>query len=399
MSIFERHLLSSCADKPDLWLRFIDDIFTIWTHGEDKLKEFLKFINSINPGIQFTCDYSRDSVNFLDVTVSADECGILRTDLYTKPTDTHQYLHATSCHPNHTKRSIAYSQSLRILRICSNLDTAKTRCGELTENLVKRGHNRKMVTRQVERAITNYTDPPPAAEREASRPLFFSVQYHPSLPDIKGTLQKYMPLLHQSATMKSAVPRAPILCFSQPPNLGRTLCRAKLREPVHDTRQPAKPCGKKRCKLCPLLLASDTITSTANNRNFGCRNKDTNCDSEWVIYVAQCPSCKLQYVGQTNNFRLRMNGHRSDFRFYASGKSSKMDNKLLYDHLMEHNLDYFHVQIVDKVFVGGKGTQQLHTDLDRKEKEWIWKLWTIAPSGLNLDDGFHCQNKKPRKSI
>ena len=77
-----------------------------------------------------------------------------------------------------------------------------------------------------------------------------------------------------------------------------------------------------------------------------------------------------------------MNGHRSDFRFYASGKSSKMDNKLLYDHLMEHNLDYFHVQIVDKVFVGGKGTQQLHTDLDHKE-EWIWK-------GMDLENMDYC---------
>ena len=92
-----------------------------------------------------------------------------------------------------------------------------------------------------------------------------------------------------------------------------------------------------------------------------------------------------------------MNGHRSDFRLYASGKSSKMDNKPLYDHLLEHDLDYFLVQIVDRIFVSNRNSQDLHDMLDSREKEWIWKLDTVIPRGLNLDDGFFAQNKKSRK--
>ncbi|PIK37867.1 hypothetical protein BSL78_25290 [Apostichopus japonicus] len=49
-------------------------------------------------------------VNFLDVTVRKEH-GSLSTDLYTKPTDTHQYLHSSSCHPRHCKSGIAYSQA------------------------------------------------------------------------------------------------------------------------------------------------------------------------------------------------------------------------------------------------------------------------------------------------
>ena len=29
--------------KPMIWMRFIDDIFMIWTHGEDKLDEFITY--------------------------------------------------------------------------------------------------------------------------------------------------------------------------------------------------------------------------------------------------------------------------------------------------------------------------------------------------------------------
>ena len=31
--------------KALIWLRFIDDIFMIWTHGEDNLNEFIKYLN------------------------------------------------------------------------------------------------------------------------------------------------------------------------------------------------------------------------------------------------------------------------------------------------------------------------------------------------------------------
>ena len=40
------------------------------------------------------------------------------TDLHIKATDRHQYLRYTSSHLCHTKRSIAYSQALRVSRIC-----------------------------------------------------------------------------------------------------------------------------------------------------------------------------------------------------------------------------------------------------------------------------------------
>ena len=70
--------------------------------------ESIDEINGKHPKIQFTTEWSNRSIAFLDVMVTLDE-GHLTTDLFTKPTDIHQYLHKLSCHPAHCKSTIAYS--------------------------------------------------------------------------------------------------------------------------------------------------------------------------------------------------------------------------------------------------------------------------------------------------
>ena len=45
--------------------------------------------------------------------------GKISTGLFVKSTDCHQFLHYTSSHPKHTKRSIVFSKALRVSRICS----------------------------------------------------------------------------------------------------------------------------------------------------------------------------------------------------------------------------------------------------------------------------------------
>ena len=160
-----------------------------------------------------------------------------------------------------------------------------------------------------------------------------------------------MPLLHQSVTLKP-VPDLPHISCSQPHNLCRSLCRAKLRQTASVNDEPHRPSqsfGKSRCKLCLSLICSNYISSTSNNKIIKCYNDNTSCDLNWIIYVISCPICNLQYVGQSNNFGARMNGHKSEFRLYAAGKINKMDNKLLYDHLICHSIDYFHVSIVDMI--------------------------------------------------
>ena len=95
-----------------MWLRYLDEIFCIWTQASQNLNELFNSINSLHPTIKFTMDYSIKEINFLDVTVTK-VCNKSETDLYCKPNDTTKHLHAQSCHRNVYKISIAWEQVVR----------------------------------------------------------------------------------------------------------------------------------------------------------------------------------------------------------------------------------------------------------------------------------------------
>ena len=117
-------------------------------------------------------------------------------------------------------------------------------------------------------------------------------------------------------------------------------------------------------------------------------------DFFWIFFFGTCPLLIWYLVSL-----WRSVFGRRPFPFVSNltCRSNKMDNKLLYDHLICHNIDYFHVSIVDMIQVGNNTESQLDELLSRKERKWIWDLCSITPYGLNPDDGYYCQNKRCRK--
>ena len=130
MGKLEQEFLQNQDQQPLVWWRYIDDIFSIWTHGEPALQELLTRLNSHHDTIKFTATWSTEEVVFLDTRVYLKNQQI-ETDLYVKPTDTHQYLHMNSCHPRHCKTAIPFGQALRLRRICSEKENLHRRTEEL----------------------------------------------------------------------------------------------------------------------------------------------------------------------------------------------------------------------------------------------------------------------------
>ena len=116
----------------------------IWLHGRERLDEFLLALNSYHESIKFTWEIGNGKISFLDVMISFNGRKF-STDVYHKPTDTHQYLNFKSCHPQHVKKAIPYSQALRLKRICDSEDVYKRREKESKGFLWKRGYERVLL--------------------------------------------------------------------------------------------------------------------------------------------------------------------------------------------------------------------------------------------------------------
>ena len=90
MANLKEKMLEIFDKKTMIWWRYIDDIFFFWEHGEELLKDFIDQVN----------------IKLID--------GELKTDLFAKLTDTHQFLDPTSFHPYRCKKGIPYNQALRL---------------------------------------------------------------------------------------------------------------------------------------------------------------------------------------------------------------------------------------------------------------------------------------------
>ena len=116
--------------------------------------------------------------------VISPRCPFIQT-LYTKSTDTHQYLHASSCHPLHCKASIPYSQALRNKQICSSENDFRKHTDELQSFLINRGYNTSFVKSQTRRAslIRREDILIPHSNRKISTHIPLTT-FHPNLPTV-----------------------------------------------------------------------------------------------------------------------------------------------------------------------------------------------------------------------
>ena len=105
MDDLENKFLQSQSLLTLVWFRYIDDIFFICTHGNDKLEKHSDDLNSFDNNSKFTHESSRENFTFLDLIVNLLK-GRLTIDLHIKDTDRHQYLHFNLSHPDIPKNRL-----------------------------------------------------------------------------------------------------------------------------------------------------------------------------------------------------------------------------------------------------------------------------------------------------
>ena len=94
-------------------------------------------------------DYKQ--MEFLDTLVCIDQQNKLQTTLSRKSSDRQNFLNAKLEHLYSLKKSIPYSQTLRIRQICSTFQEYHSHARKLIEQFVNKGYKKDVVIQQIQK--------------------------------------------------------------------------------------------------------------------------------------------------------------------------------------------------------------------------------------------------------
>ena len=270
MGSFEEEHVYTYRLQPSLYLRYIDDIFMIWPHGEDELQLFFTHMNNCTEHIKFTTETSRSEIAFLDTLVKLDVGGIT-TDLYSKPTDSHNYLYYNSAHPQRCKDSIPYSQFLRIRRICSSKQDFDKHVINLAGHFLRRKYPLDLIkdAALLARGKDRDTLLTPKEDKAADKDkVFLITTYHPDDQFVTNTARQNWPILGRNQATESLFHRKLTCGYRRPKNLRDLLCKAKVgKQEGDEVADPTYVSPLANATLTPLTLEAPTPTPRTKQRS------------------------------------------------------------------------------------------------------------------------------------
>lgn len=367
--------LEKFKEKPLFYKRFIDDGFGIWTHGEQKLKEFMDFANSINDKIKVELRYNSNQIEFLDTLVKIKN-GKLTTDLYTKPTDKHIYVHSKSCHPKNVKKAIPYGLALRLRRICENEDDYQKHRQELKLQLRKRGYNGKFIENQLKRA--DNLNRKELLQRKnkikkTSERIPLVVTFTDLLPDIHDIVKKRINILHNCNLMKEIFPEPPLVAYRRDRNLADIIVHGKLNKITKKcTNYSSNKTCKEECEVCDIERHEEKII--LGDKTFNLKKNIHGCQLVNLIYGLHCEKCNhYVYVGETErSLNERIKEHLADIRHDRDTAVAEHFNQ------EDHCKEDITVQVLQQIYDKSANYRRYI------EAQWMQKLNTIRPFGINV---------------
>jgi len=193
MEHFEKKALKSFPFTREEWKRYVDDIFAKWSHGLDKLNEFLSHINSLSQHIKFTIEIEKDNqLPFLDDLLTKKN-GKLSHQVFRKQTHTDKYLHSNSHHHPKQKVGVIKTLATRASRI-SDPEHLEEELNHLYKVFINNGYHKNIIQKLIKESTSKSQK-----RKTLENPRI-------SLPYIKGTTDKIARVLTKHSIMVAFTP-------------------------------------------------------------------------------------------------------------------------------------------------------------------------------------------------
>ena len=298
--------------------RFVDDGITA---PPDIIQpnNFLNILNSMNPSIQYTMTIQTPTtvrgedfkkINFLSIKILSSEDGEIKTDIFYKDTNSHDYLNYNSHHPTHVKNNIAYCLAKAIIVFTTDSRTMEDNLNDLKTWLIDCGHPRWIV----EKGIHNARLQGPANAPSKKPTIPFVSTFYSNL-DNKNVLDTTKDLLQKSTNqhLREVFGDVQFInAYRQPPNLLRQITSAEFITSSNNQKKGGiYLCKNTRCKICKLYLQECNSFKTSKGVTWDIKSHIT-CHSKNVVYFQICNMCTtVSNIGKTDNLRERTNNHIS----------------------------------------------------------------------------------------
>jgi hypothetical protein len=280
MTLFENTCKNTFSYFPDVYLRYVDDIFAIFDTKKYDLNQFLCDLNSLFPSIKFTHETENNGqLPFLDLQLTRDGNRIT-FDIYRKPTHTNNYIHQNSFVHYSNKLASFHSLIHRLVNIPLDKNNFRKELAYIKQIAKQNGFDELVVDNILKK-------------------------------------HKFKTLLKNSTTLTNDQPTRYIK-IPYHPQITKGL--SKIFKTVN-----AKIAHSNNNKLKDYLNnTKDKIDKT---------NKSG-------IYQVSCTSCDLSYIGQTRrNIKTRFKEHMAHFKYNRPEKSSIAQHMIETGHeITENNL-------------------------------------------------------------
>ena len=330
---------------------------------------------------------SKTSISFLDTCVYIDENRRLQTTLHIKPTDTHNYLHYKSAHPRHPKNSLPHSQGHRLRRICSGNKDLTNNCIKMEENFIRPGYYKEHLQQQIGKAISTPRDSTlRKTKKDSSKRIPLITTFNSTIPQVGKILRERWDILNIKPKFRELFSEPRIIAFRRCKNLRDIIGSNTITNNRVSRKQATKtqvkfcsPCNTVRSLCCINMARSNSFTSINTGRTFMIFHQ-SNCKSKNVIYLHECTRCRTQYVGKSElPFHYRINLYRSRIKTIHNDKLLPVEKHFKeYNHNFDKDATF---TIIERIKM--EITENVTKLLETREDNWIIRLQTLSPFGLN----------------